>query len=184
LHELAASSVVAIPLGNHPAWPALLLACLRRQLVVLPLERGLAAQEQETALRICHAEAVVHEASAGETVLARRVVERVAWGGQASKQPKRAYSDTVGRVLAVPWVMFLMFMIYLIFVSYRGQVIVNWKTYLGVWLAIQLAVDVGYGSWARINFHTRFREVATWRFQRRVSWWKKLFGRGGVEPAE
>jgi hypothetical protein len=78
----------------------------------------------------------------------------------------------------------MMFMIYLIFVSYRGQVNVNWKTYLGVWLAIQLAVDVGYGSWARINFHTRFREVATWRFQRRVSWWKKSFGRGGVEPAE
>lgn len=106
------------------------------------------------------------------------------WMGLASKQPKRAYSDAVGRILAVPWVMFMMFMIYLIFVSYRGQVSVNWKTYLGVWLAIQLAVDIGYGSWARINFHTRFREVATSRFQRRVPWWKKVFSRRGVEPAE
>lgn len=68
------------------------------------------------------------------------------WMGLASKQPKRAYSDAVGRILAVPWVMFLFFMIYLFFTSYRGQVSVTWKTYLGVWLAIQLAVDAGYGS--------------------------------------
>ncbi len=83
LPEVAPGGVVAIPLGNHPAWPALLLACRRRRLVVLPLERGLAAQEQETALRICHVEAVVHEAPSGETMLSRRAVERAEWGEQA-----------------------------------------------------------------------------------------------------
>ena len=31
--------IVAIQIGNHPHWPALLLACLRREIVVLPLER-------------------------------------------------------------------------------------------------------------------------------------------------
>jgi hypothetical protein len=90
----------------------------------------------------------------------------------------------VGRILAVPWVMFMLFMIYLIFVSYRGQTNVTWKTYLGVWLVIQLAVDLGYGSWARMNLHTRFREVATLRFQRLVPWWKKVFNRSEVETTE
>jgi len=59
LHEFRAGEVVAIQLGNHAAWPALLLACLRRQLVALPLERTVTERERDAALRICHAAAVV-----------------------------------------------------------------------------------------------------------------------------
>jgi ABC-type transport system involved in cytochrome c biogenesis permease component len=106
------------------------------------------------------------------------------WMGLASKRPKRAYSDTVGRVLALPWVIFLLFTIYMFFVWFRGQVNVTWKTYLGFWFVISLAVDIGYGSWARINLLTRFREVATWRFQKHAPWWKKLSGKREVAPAE
>lgn len=106
------------------------------------------------------------------------------WMGLASKQPKRAYSDTVGRVLASPWVMFLLFMIYMFFVSVRGQTNATWKTYLGFWFAISLAVDIGYGSWARINLYTRFREVATWRFQKRFPWWRKFFHKERAGPVD
>jgi long-chain acyl-CoA synthetase len=47
--------VVAIQIGNHEDWPSLLLACLRKQLVVLPLEQSISERERDTALEICRA---------------------------------------------------------------------------------------------------------------------------------
>jgi len=67
LREFRPGEVIAIQIGNHPTWPALLLACLRRQLVALPLERSMAEREQDAALRIC-----------GATALAEPADERVA----------------------------------------------------------------------------------------------------------
>src|SRR5438445_9702187 len=51
--------VIAIQIGNHEDWPSLLIACLRRQLVVLPLEESMSAQQRDAALRLCNATAVV-----------------------------------------------------------------------------------------------------------------------------
>jgi acyl-CoA synthetase (AMP-forming)/AMP-acid ligase II len=57
LREFRPGEVIAIQLGNHAAWPALLLAGLRRQLVALPLERSMAEREREAALKVCRASA-------------------------------------------------------------------------------------------------------------------------------
>jgi long-chain acyl-CoA synthetase len=51
--------VIAIQIGNHPGWPGLLLACLRRQLVALPLERTTTKRERDAALRTCSTSALV-----------------------------------------------------------------------------------------------------------------------------
>jgi long-chain acyl-CoA synthetase len=59
LRELRPADVVAVQIGNHAAWPALLLACLRRRLVALPLERTVTERERDAALRICCATALV-----------------------------------------------------------------------------------------------------------------------------
>ena len=98
------------------------------------------------------------------------------WMGLASKQPKRAYSDTVGRVLALPWVIYALFIFYMFFISLRGQNNITWKGYLGVWLVICLTTAVGYGVWARMNAFNQFREAATWRFQRKLPRWKRWLG--------
>ena len=37
LDPIAPGQVMAIQIGNHPDWPSLFLACLRMQIVVLPL---------------------------------------------------------------------------------------------------------------------------------------------------
>src|SRR5947209_16774678 len=50
LGNLDGGEVVAIQIGNHAAWPALLLACLRRQIVVLPFERTMSDAERQAAL--------------------------------------------------------------------------------------------------------------------------------------
>jgi long-chain acyl-CoA synthetase len=59
LRDLRRRQMVAIQIGNHVDWPSLLLACWRRDLIVLPLERGMTRHERDTALRICGASAVV-----------------------------------------------------------------------------------------------------------------------------
>jgi long-chain acyl-CoA synthetase len=53
LRDFAAGEIVAIQIGNDPDWPALFLACRRRGLVVLPLERSMADQERDAALAVC-----------------------------------------------------------------------------------------------------------------------------------
>ena len=102
------------------------------------------------------------------------------WFGLASKHPKRAYSDTVGRVLAVPWVLFFVFLLWILFLSVRGQTPVGWQAFLGFWFAAGLATDIGFGFWARQKLLTEFREAATRRYQPRVSWWQRLLGAGGT----
>ncbi len=78
LAAVAPGNLIAIQLGNHPTWPALLLACRRRQLVVLPLERSMTEQERCAALDICHAAAV---ATADEPlVVSRRESKAIEWG--------------------------------------------------------------------------------------------------------
>jgi long-chain acyl-CoA synthetase len=54
-----AGSVIAIQIGNHPDWPAILLACLRREVAVLPLEESISEIERDVALKICRAAGVV-----------------------------------------------------------------------------------------------------------------------------
>lgn len=59
LTGLEGGGVVGIQTGNHVAWPALLLACLRRELVVLPLESTIGERDRAAAIQICHLCAVI-----------------------------------------------------------------------------------------------------------------------------
>jgi long-chain acyl-CoA synthetase len=79
LGEFAPGGVIAIRIGNHPAWPALLLACLRRRLVALPLERTVTEHERDAALQICRATAVV-ELQNERITLTPCSYEPVEWG--------------------------------------------------------------------------------------------------------
>jgi len=54
-----ANSVLAIQIGNHPDWPAILLACFRRGVVVLPLEQSISERERYVALKICRASGLI-----------------------------------------------------------------------------------------------------------------------------
>ena len=55
------NSVLAIQIGNHPDWPAILLACLRRGVVVLPLEQSISERERHVALKICRASGLISD---------------------------------------------------------------------------------------------------------------------------
>src|SRR5437667_1075811 len=59
-------SVIAIQIGNHEDWPSIFIACLRRHLVVLPLEQSMNDQQRDAALELCKASAVVSAVLSGE----------------------------------------------------------------------------------------------------------------------
>src|SRR5216117_4206131 len=65
LEMLTPGSVIAIQIGNHEDWPSILIACLRSDLVVLPLEQSVSDQQRNATLELCKAGAVVSAVPSG-----------------------------------------------------------------------------------------------------------------------
>ncbi len=61
LTNFEAGEIIAFQIGNHPQWPALFLACLRRGIAVLPIERTVSESERASALRACGATGLITE---------------------------------------------------------------------------------------------------------------------------
>src|SRR6478672_13190394 len=59
---LPAGAVVAVQIGNHKDWPSIFIACVRKQLVVLPLDQSISERQRDAALEICNATAVISAA--------------------------------------------------------------------------------------------------------------------------
>ena len=60
IDSFAEGSVVALQIGNHEDWPSILIACLRKRLVVLPLEQSISHHQRSAALSVCRASALVN----------------------------------------------------------------------------------------------------------------------------
>ena len=67
IETFEAGNVIAIQIGNHEDWASILIACLRRRLVVLPLEQSIGDQQRDAALKICDARAVVSAVPSGNS---------------------------------------------------------------------------------------------------------------------
>jgi hypothetical protein len=106
------------------------------------------------------------------------------WLGVAARNPKRAFTDTVGRILALPWAAWALFMTFVALFSIRHQFEAGWKAVLGMYFILGVATDIGFGLWARQNMISQFRVVATQRYQSRGSFWKRLFGSGAEHKTE
>jgi acyl-CoA synthetase (AMP-forming)/AMP-acid ligase II len=59
LERTAPGQVLAIQIGNHPDWLSLFLACLRKRVVVLPLEQTISDEQRTSAFQVCQAAAIV-----------------------------------------------------------------------------------------------------------------------------
>jgi acyl-CoA synthetase (AMP-forming)/AMP-acid ligase II len=83
MDKLPPRAVVAVQIGNHEDWPAVFIACLRKQLVALPLDQSIGEQQRDAALEICRASALV-SAVAGENspkIIRLRTTDTTAdWG--------------------------------------------------------------------------------------------------------
>src|SRR6058998_2919330 len=65
LEKFQPGGVIAIQIGNHEDWPSILIACLRSDLVVLPLEQSVSDQQRNATLELCKAGAVVSAVPSG-----------------------------------------------------------------------------------------------------------------------
>src|SRR6267142_2722571 len=62
---LPEGNVLAVQVGNHEDWPSVLIGCLRKHLVVLPLEQSISEQQRAEALKICRVNVVVSAVPGG-----------------------------------------------------------------------------------------------------------------------
>ncbi len=58
-------NVLAVQIGNHEDWPSILIGCLRRHLVVLPLEQSISERQHAEALKVCRVNGVVSAVPGG-----------------------------------------------------------------------------------------------------------------------
>ncbi|MDP9186083.1 MAG: acyl--CoA ligase [Verrucomicrobiota bacterium] len=72
IDSLEAGSVIAVEIGNHEDWPSILIACLRRGVVVLPLEQSISDQRRESAFKICNVVAAAVPGGSSSEILPTR----------------------------------------------------------------------------------------------------------------
>jgi long-chain acyl-CoA synthetase len=59
IDHLPAGSVLAIQIGNHEDWASVVIACLRKKIVILPLEQLMSAEQRAAAFEVCQVSAVI-----------------------------------------------------------------------------------------------------------------------------
>ena len=86
MDKLLAGAVLAVQIGNHEDWPAVFIACLRKQLVVLPLDQSIGEQQRAVALDICRASVLVSaipSENSPQIIRLRTAGTAVDWGKNA-----------------------------------------------------------------------------------------------------
>jgi succinate dehydrogenase hydrophobic anchor subunit len=103
------------------------------------------------------------------------------WQALMAKNPIRATSASLARILVLPYAAFALVALVLSLISLHGDVELGPKLFLGLWFGLSLAADLGYGAWARYKLLTEFRLAAAQRYAPHPAFWKRLLGWG--EPA-
>jgi long-chain acyl-CoA synthetase len=103
LEMFSPGAVIAVQIGNHEDWPSILIACLRRGLVVLPLEQSINDQQRDAALEVCKASAVVSAVPSGEPPRAFRLrtADATAHWGEHSPSLLKLTSGTTAAPRAI-----------------------------------------------------------------------------------
>ena len=106
------------------------------------------------------------------------------WQGLTARNPNRATSAVVARILVLPWVAYaLVILVVTLTWSSRSQE-PSWKFFLGVWVVLSLAADLGFGLWSRAKLLSEFRLAAEQRYSPGLGFWKRLFSGTSPVPAK
>lgn len=100
------------------------------------------------------------------------------WYALTSRNGNRAYTAALARILALPWILFGLFLILisLAAVASPGGPNISEEFVIVVWIILSLAVDLFFGLRAKSSLETRFREAATARYAPTRSLWSRVFG--------
>ena len=101
------------------------------------------------------------------------------WKSLTARNANRANTAAIVRIMALPWILYVVFVILLGTMSLAGGGLhIDENVFVLFWLAISLGVDAFFGVRAKLKLESEFRQVATTRYTTPVSFWKKLFGSG------
>jgi hypothetical protein len=84
------------------------------------------------------------------------------WLGLCRRRLNRAWNEAVLRVMALPWLLFALFVTLASGGTFFSGSDAGWVL-LVFWLGISLAVAVVFGSYAKVSLLSEFRERATGR---------------------
>jgi phosphatidylglycerophosphate synthase len=95
------------------------------------------------------------------------------WQALTSRSSNRANTATLARILALPWILYAVFLMFiaLVAIASRGGPNLGEEFFIGVWIVISLAVDLFFGLRAKTFLQTRFRDAATARYATSRSFW-------------
>jgi hypothetical protein len=94
------------------------------------------------------------------------------WQALRARNPNRAASASVLRIIILPWIGYALAMLLVALLSMTEPLDLKWPFFLGLWFFLGLAADLGFGLYARFKLLTEFRDVATERYQARKGWWR------------
>ena len=96
------------------------------------------------------------------------------WKALTAKNPTRAAACNLRRILVLPWVVLALgaLVTSLTWPNVENEPLQ--KFFLGAWLGVGLAADLGFGAWARYRLLSEFRLAATRRYEARPGFWKRL----------
>jgi hypothetical protein len=107
------------------------------------------------------------------------------WQGLRAKNPNRAASGSVARILVLPSIAFALVMLLTFLATLRrGGHEPTWKFLLSWWFGLGLAADLGFGLWARNKLLKEFRLAAAQRYTSRLRFWSRPPGEGEPRNAE
>lgn len=101
------------------------------------------------------------------------------WQALAARNPNRAATNAVVRILVVPWALYALVMLFVVLASIigvRAKGDPGWRFFLGLWFILGIGTDVAFALAARFQFLTQFRQVAAKKYVPRESFWKSLLG--------
>ncbi len=100
------------------------------------------------------------------------------WEAMTAKRPNHVTGKTVFRILVAPWVFYVAIVILTAYYySLRNSPPPSppgWPSFVGLWLALGLLTDIGFGVVAAVHLRRRFRTLALQRFAPALSPFSRL----------
>ena len=88
------------------------------------------------------------------------------WGALTCKKPNHLAGMTVVRILAAPWILFIVISILAnaLIEDVPSDPILTWRFFIGLWFGLGVLTDLGFGLGAALHLRASFRALALQRY--------------------
>jgi ABC-type Na+ efflux pump permease subunit len=97
------------------------------------------------------------------------------WDGLTAKNAQKAASNSLARIVVLPWVAMALLLVLVSLTIYQGGREPKPMLFLYAWLFFGVLTDVLFIFWARAKLINEFRHIAAQKFQAPAGFWRRLF---------